>query len=78
MPLRFCFGPDEDTSNLRAGMSAYLSIDTGRVRTLKSVLSDLADFAADVAHRPRRRRGRRRRNESAAVRDHRAERCDGC
>ena len=37
MPLRFCFDPDEDTANLRAGMSAYLSIDTGRVRTLKGV-----------------------------------------
>jgi membrane fusion protein (multidrug efflux system) len=42
VPLRFCFAPDEDTSNLRAGMSAYLSIDTGRVRTLKGVLDDLA------------------------------------
>jgi membrane fusion protein, multidrug efflux system len=51
VPLRFCFGPDEDTSNVRAGMSAYLSIDTGRVRTLKGVLSDLADFADDVVHR---------------------------
>ena len=51
VPLRFCFGPDEDTSNVRAGMSAYLSIDTGRVRTLKGLLSDLADFADDVAHR---------------------------
>ena len=51
VPLRFCFGPDEDTNNLRAGMSAYLSIDTGRVRTLKGVLSDLADFVDDIAHR---------------------------
>ena len=36
VPLRFCFDPDEDTANLRAGMSAYLSIDTGRVRTLRA------------------------------------------
>ncbi len=43
VPLRFCFGPDEDTSNVRAGMSAYLSIDTGRVRTLKGVLDDIAE-----------------------------------
>jgi membrane fusion protein, multidrug efflux system len=43
VPLRFCFAPDEDTINLRAGMSAYLSIDTGRVRTLKGVVDDLAD-----------------------------------
>ena len=45
VPLRFCFAPDEDTSNLRAGMSAYLSIDTGRVRTFKGVLDDLAGAA---------------------------------
>jgi membrane fusion protein (multidrug efflux system) len=43
VPLRFCFAADEDTSNLRAGMSAYLSIDTGRVRTLRGVLGDIAD-----------------------------------
>jgi membrane fusion protein, multidrug efflux system len=51
VPLRFCFGPDEDTSNLRAGMSAYLSIDTGRVRTLRGVLSDLADWTDDMMKR---------------------------
>jgi membrane fusion protein (multidrug efflux system) len=43
VPLRFCFAPEEDTSNLRAGMSAYLSIDTGRVRTIKGVLDDVAE-----------------------------------
>jgi membrane fusion protein, multidrug efflux system len=43
VPLRFCFDPAEDTTNLRAGMSAYLSIDTGRVRTLKGVIDGLAD-----------------------------------
>ena len=41
VPLRVEFDPDQDTSDLRAGMSAYVSIDTGRVRTLKSVLADL-------------------------------------
>ena len=51
VPLRFCFGPDEDTSNVRAGMSAYVSIDTGRVRTLKGVLSDLAGMADDIVQR---------------------------
>ena len=51
VPLRFCFGPDEDTSNLRAGMSAYLSIDTGRVRTVKGLLADLADFVDDIGKR---------------------------
>ncbi len=51
VPLRFCFNPDEDTTNLRAGMSAYLSIDTGRVRTLKGVIADLADWADDILRR---------------------------
>ncbi len=51
VPLRFCFGPDEDTSNLRAGMSAYLSIDSGRVRTVKGLLADLADFVDDIGKR---------------------------
>ena len=45
VPLRFCFAPDDDTANLRAGMSAYLSIDTGRVRTLRGVLDDVAGTA---------------------------------
>ena len=31
MPLRFCFDADQDTTGLRAGMSADVSIDTGRV-----------------------------------------------
>ena len=51
VPLRFCFGPDEDTSNLRAGMSADVSIDTGQVRTLKGALADVVGFADDIAHR---------------------------
>jgi membrane fusion protein (multidrug efflux system) len=46
VPLRFCFGPNEDTTNVRSGMSANLSIDTGRVRTLTGVLSDLKSWAA--------------------------------
>ena len=41
VPLRIEFDADQDMSALRAGMSAYISIDTGRVRTLKSVLADL-------------------------------------
>ena len=51
VPLRFCFGPAEDTSNLRAGMSAYLSIDTGRVRTVKGLFADLADWTDGVLGR---------------------------
>ena len=41
VPLRIEFDADQDTHDLRAGMSAYISVDTGRVRTLKSVLADL-------------------------------------
>jgi membrane fusion protein (multidrug efflux system) len=48
VPLRFCFDPNEDMSNLRSGMSAYLSIDTGRVRTIKGVLDGLADTVDDL------------------------------
>ncbi len=52
VPLRFCFGPNEDTTNLRAGMSADLSIDTGRVRTLGGVISDLTQWVNDLLGRP--------------------------
>jgi membrane fusion protein, multidrug efflux system len=41
VPLRFCFDPKEDTAGLRAGMSAYVTIDTGRVRTLAGTLDGL-------------------------------------
>jgi len=51
VPLRFCFDPHEDTSGLRAGMSAYLSIDTGRQRTLAGVIQGLAQWAGDLVGR---------------------------
>ena len=54
VPVRFCFGPNEDTRNIRAGMSAYLSVDTGRVRSLGSVLSDLGGWASGLfGHAPK-------------------------
>ena len=46
VPLRFCFDPKEDTTGLRAGMSAYLTIDTGRVRTLSGALEGLKQWVA--------------------------------
>jgi membrane fusion protein (multidrug efflux system) len=46
IPLRFCFDPGEDTSGLRAGMSAYVSIDTGRSRSLLGLKDDLVDWFA--------------------------------
>ena len=52
VPLRFCFDPKDDTANLRAGMSAYLSIDTGRVRTLGGVMSGLRTGSSPVRPRP--------------------------
>jgi membrane fusion protein (multidrug efflux system) len=46
VPLRFCFDPNEDTTGLRAGMSAYVTIDTGRTRTLAGALSGLKQWVA--------------------------------
>ena len=51
VPLRFCFDAHEDTSGLRAGMSAYLSIDTGRQRTLAGVIEGLGQWAGDLIGR---------------------------
>jgi len=44
IPLRFCFDPKEDTTGLRAGMSAYVTVDTGRVRTLAGTLEGLKQW----------------------------------
>jgi membrane fusion protein, multidrug efflux system len=44
VPLRFCFDSKEDTTGLRAGMSAYLTIDTGRTRTLAGTLEGLKQW----------------------------------
>ena len=44
VPLRFCFDPNEDTTGLRAGMSAYVTVDTGRVRTLAGTLDGLKQW----------------------------------
>jgi membrane fusion protein (multidrug efflux system) len=51
VPLRFCFDPHDDTSGVRAGMSAYLSIDTGRQRTLAGMIEGLAQWAGDLIGR---------------------------
>ncbi len=45
VPLRFCFDPKEDTTGLRAGMSAYVTVDTGRTRTLMGALDGLKQWA---------------------------------
>lgn len=53
IPVRVAFSPGEDVGALRAGMSAYVSIDTGRQRSLQGVVGGLFDFgtahAQDVA-----------------------------
>ena len=41
IPLRIAIDPDQDTTGLRAGMSATISIDTGRVRSLSGIVGDL-------------------------------------
>ena len=46
VPLRFCFDPREDTTGLRAGMSAYVTIDTGRTRSLGGAIKGLKDWVA--------------------------------
>ena len=51
LPLAFCFDPRDDTTGLRAGMSAYLSIDTGRQRTLAGVIEGLGQWAGDLVGR---------------------------
>ena len=38
LPIRITFDADENTSKLRAGMSAYVSVDTGRSRSLMALL----------------------------------------
>jgi membrane fusion protein (multidrug efflux system) len=43
VPLRFCFDPSESTEGLRAGMSAIVSIDTGRTRSFGELVT--APFA---------------------------------
>jgi membrane fusion protein (multidrug efflux system) len=37
VPIRISFDPDENTAKLRAGMSAYVSVDTGRSRSLAAL-----------------------------------------
>ncbi len=46
VPLRFCFAADQDTAGLRAGMSATVSIDTGRTRSLGGLGRDLTRWVA--------------------------------
>jgi membrane fusion protein (multidrug efflux system) len=48
IPLRVEFCSDQDTSDLRAGMSTIVDIDTGRKRTLASVWADIVAMKDDL------------------------------
>ena len=50
VPIRVEFAPGEDVSDLRAGMSVTVSIDTGRQNSLLALLG-LTSKAADEPHR---------------------------
>ena len=53
VPVRIRFDPDENLNRLRAGMSVYVSIDTGRIRTISSLLG-LASPTQEATAAPRR------------------------
>ena len=48
VPLRVEFDADQDTSDLRAGMSTVIDIDTGRQRTLSGVWADVVAIKDDL------------------------------
>jgi membrane fusion protein (multidrug efflux system) len=54
LPVRIVFDAGEDVSNLRAGMSANVEIDTGRQRTITSLLglTDVAQAQEQLAATP--------------------------
>ena len=54
VPLRIEFDPGEDTKDLRAGMSTYVEVDTGRQRSFASLLGSfgLPAFGASVKDKP--------------------------
>jgi membrane fusion protein, multidrug efflux system len=54
LPVRIVFDAGEDVSNLRAGMSANVDIDTGRQRTITSLLglTDVAQAQEQLAATP--------------------------
>ncbi len=41
VPVRIAFDPDQDTKDLRAGMSVRVEIDTGRNRSLGKLIGSL-------------------------------------
>jgi len=41
IPVRIVFEPDQDTKDLRSGMSVSIEIDTGRRRSLGKLITSL-------------------------------------
>jgi membrane fusion protein (multidrug efflux system) len=56
VPVRIAFAPDQDTKYLRSGMSVTVEIDTGRSRSLGTLIGSLftADSFAEGSERPTR------------------------
>ncbi len=49
VPVRITFEPDQDTENLRSGMSVNVEIDTGRTRSLGKLITSLFTPASSLA-----------------------------
>src|SRR5260370_13655776 len=49
VPVRIAFDPDQDTKDLRAGMSVSVEIDTCRSRSLGTLVGSLLDPSDSLA-----------------------------
>ncbi len=49
VPVRIAFAPDQDTKDLRSGMSVNVEIDTGRSRSLGKLIGSLFTPSASLA-----------------------------
>ncbi|HMA70426.1 MAG TPA: efflux RND transporter periplasmic adaptor subunit, partial [Xanthobacteraceae bacterium] len=49
VPVRIAFDPDQNTRDLRSGMSVKVEIDTGRSRSLGKLIASLFGPSASVA-----------------------------
>jgi membrane fusion protein (multidrug efflux system) len=49
VPVRIAFAPDQDTKDLRSGMSVNVEIDTGRSRSLGKLIGSLFEPSTSLA-----------------------------
>jgi membrane fusion protein (multidrug efflux system) len=49
VPVRIAFEPDQDTKDLRSGMSVKVEIDTGRSRSLDQLIGSLFKPSSSLA-----------------------------